>query len=329
MSATAQPEYETELVVARRKEEAAGVVSLTLRHRDGAPLPSWEAGAHIDLLLDDAPEGPLVRQYSLCGDPADAGAWQIAVLREPDGTGRGGSAHVHAALAEGSTVRVCGPRNHFALRPAARYLFVAGGIGVTPILPMLSAAEAAGTPWTLLYGGRTLDSMAFLDRLTELDAARGLVTFAPQDETGLLDLAGFLGSPDPDTLVYCCGPGPLLDAAEEYCADLEPDTLRVERFSASAADPDAVNTAFELELAASGLTVTVAPDASILETLLEAGVNVHYSCTEGNCGSCATEIIEGEADHRDDVLNSAEQASQTMMMVCVSRSRGPRLVLDL
>jgi ferredoxin-NADP reductase len=308
------PEHEAGLVVAARRDEAAGVVSLTLRHPGGEPLPAWEPGSHIDLVLGEG----LVRQYSLCGDPADTAAWTVGVLREPDG--RGGSAYVHDKLAEGAAVTVRGPRNHFALRPAARYLFVAGGIGLTPILPMLAAAEAAGADWTLLYGGRTRGSMAFLDRL----AAYGdKVRVAPQDECGLLDLDAYLGSPGPDTLVYCCGPGPLLDAVEARC------TAVTERFQAKAADPDASSDAFELVLRQSGLTLTVPGGRSILQTVEEAGVQVLYSCTEGTCGTCETDIVEGEADHRDSVLTDEEQAANETMMICVSRCRGARLVLDL
>ena len=318
-------EYETGLTVTRRTQEADGVVSLTLRHPDGEELPGWEPGAHIDLLLD----GSRTRQYSLCGDPSRRDSWQVAVLREPDGVGRGGSAHVHAALAEGSSVRVRGPRNHFALRPADRYLFIAGGIGITPILPMLAAAEATGAEWSLLYGGRTRGSMAFLDRLAALDAGRGRVTVAPQDETGLLDLDRALAGIAPDTPVYCCGPGPLLDAVEARCGDRPPGTLRTERFTARAADPDAVSDSFELVLLDSGLTLTVAPDATVLQTVLDAGVQVLYSCTEGTCGTCETEIVEGEADHRDSVLSAEERDANETMMICVSRCRGSRLVLDL
>lgn len=191
--------HEAELVVGRRESVADGVLALTLRHPLGAELPPWEPGAHIDVVL-----GPdLERQYSLCGDPTDRRAWRIAVLREPDG--RGGSAHVHGRLGEGDTVRVRGPRNHFALAPAPRYRFVAGGIGITPILPMLAAAEAAGAEWSLLYGGRTRGSMAFTEELGRYGAR---VTLAPQDETGLLDLAPVLDRVPEGTLVYCCGPGP-------------------------------------------------------------------------------------------------------------------------
>ncbi|WP_042396890.1 PDR/VanB family oxidoreductase [Streptacidiphilus carbonis] len=318
-------EYQAELTVSGRTQEAEGVVSLTLRHPDGRELPAWQPGAHIDLLLD----GSRTRQYSLCGDPEDRSRWQIAVLREPDGVGRGGSAHVHATLTEGERVQVRGPRNHFELRPARRYLFVAGGIGITPLLPMLAAAEAAGGEWTLLYGGRTRGSMAFLDRLTALDGGRGRITVAPQDETGLLDLDRALAAAGPDTLVYCCGPGPLLDAIEDRCRTRPPGTLRTERFTARPADPDAVSDAFELVLQESGLTLTVAPGASILQTVLDAGVQVLYSCTEGTCGTCETEIVEGEADHRDSVLSAEEQAANETMMICVSRCRGRRLMLDL
>lgn len=172
--------YEAELVVEQREFAADGVLALTLRHPLGEELPGWQPGAHIDVAL--GPE--LERQYSLCGDPADRRSWRIAVLREPDG--RGGSSYVHEELSEGDKVRVRGPRNHFALQDAPRYRFVAGGIGITPILPMLAAAEAAGAEWTLLYGGRTRESMAFTE---ELGRYGDRVTIAPQDETGLLDLA--------------------------------------------------------------------------------------------------------------------------------------------
>ncbi|OAH15906.1 PDR/VanB family oxidoreductase [Streptomyces jeddahensis] len=308
--------YEAELVVDRRESAADGVLALTLRHPLGEPLPVWEPGAHIDVLL-----GPgLERQYSLCGDPADRGVWRIAVLREPDG--RGGSAYVHGELREGDKVRVRGPRNHFALEPAPRYRFIAGGIGITPILPMLAAAEAAGAEWTLLYGGRTRGSMAFTD---ELDAYGDRVTIAPQDETGLLDLGSVLDDVPEGTLVYCCGPGPLLDAVEARCPG---GLLHVERFQPKEQEtgPD---TAFEVELSRSGKTVTVAEGVSVLDAVRSAGVEVLYSCTEGTCGTCETDVLEGTPDHRDSVLTDEEREAGETMMICVSRCRGPRLVLDL
>jgi ferredoxin-NADP reductase len=319
---TPTPVFHAELVVAGRERAARDVVALTLRHPAGEPLPGWAPGAHIDLVLGER----LTRQYSLCGDPGDQSVWRIAVLREPDG--RGGSAHVHDRLTAGARVRVRGPRNHFALEPAARYRFIAGGIGITPILPMLAAAEAAGAEWTLLYGGRTRASMAFPDAL---DAYGPKVRLAPQDETGLLDVAGCLAVSEPGTLVYACGPEPLLAAVEAVCRGWPPGTLHVERFRA---DPAAAATAdpggsFEVTLSRSALTLTVPPGRSILETVEAAGVPVLSSCREGTCGTCETDVLEGEPDHRDVLLTEEERASGETMMICVSRCRGRRLVLDL
>jgi ferredoxin-NADP reductase len=308
--------YDGELVVAPRGSVGEGVVALTLRHPLGEDLPAWEPGAHVDLVL-----GPgLERQYSLCGDPADRSGWRIGVLREPDG--RGGSAHVHDRLAPGDKVRVRGPRNTFRLEPAPRYRFVAGGIGITPILPMLAAADAAGAPWTLLYGGRTRASMAFT---AELERYGDRVTLAPHDETGLLDLATVLDALPPGTLVYSCGPGPLLDAVEERCPS---GLLRVERFRPKERGAGA-DTGFEVVLERSGRTLTVAPDVSVLDTVRAAGVEVLFSCTEGTCGTCETDVLEGTPDHRDSVLSEAEREAGETMLICVSRCRGKRLVLDL
>ncbi|WP_328751825.1 PDR/VanB family oxidoreductase [Streptomyces sp. NBC_00285] len=308
--------YEAELVVGRRESAADGVLALTLRHPLGEPLPAWEPGAHIDVVL-----GPgLERQYSLCGDPADRTGWRIAVLREP--AGRGGSAHVHEQLQQGDKVRVRGPRNHFALRPAPHYRFIAGGIGITPILPMLAAAEAEGARWTLLYGGRTRNSMAFTE---ELSRYGDRVTVAPQDETGLLDLASVLDGVPEGTLVYCCGPGPLLDAVEERCPA---GLLHVERF-APKEQPAGDNTEFEVELAQSGRSLTVPADVSVLDAVRASGVEVLFSCTEGTCGTCETDVLEGTPDHRDSVLTDEEREAGETMMICVSRCRGKKLVLDL
>jgi ferredoxin-NADP reductase len=317
---TTTPEYEDDLVVDRRSEAADGVVALTLRHPSGCELPGWRPGAHIDVLLDEG----RVRQYSLCGNPAERRAWQIAVLREP--AGRGGSALVHDKLTEGTTVRVRGPRNHFPLLPARRYLFIAGGIGITPILPMIADADASGAEWTLLYGGRTLASMAFRDHL----AVHGdKVLIRPQDEHGMLDLVAHLGEPAEDVHVYCCGPEPLLAAVEERCSSWPSGSLHVERFRPRTADPEASSTAFEVALARSGLTVAVPAGVSILQAVQAAGVQVLYSCAEGTCGTCETDVLEGIPDHRDSVLTPAEQAEGKTMMICVSRCAGGRLVLEL
>ncbi|XVS66989.1 PDR/VanB family oxidoreductase [Actinosynnema sp. CA-299493] len=301
-----------DVVVERKEVVAEGVVRLTLRHGRGEPLPAWEPGAHVDLVL-----GPdLVRRYSLCGDPADRSAFQVAVLHEP--AGRGGSRHVHSALAEGAAVRVRGPRNHFPLVAADRYLFIAGGIGITPIVPMLAAATARGASWRLLYGGRTRSSMAFAAELRDRYGDR--VVVRPQDETGLLELDPFLTA---DAEVYCCGPEPLLAAVEQR----SPVRPHVERFTAQAVDGG--RTSFEVDLARSGRTLVVPAGESVLDVVERAGVTVLSSCREGTCGTCETVVLDGVPDHRDSVLDDQEQAACDVMMICVSRSHGPRLVLDL
>lgn len=311
-------ERETELVVSAREFAADSVLVLALRHPRGDGLPAWEPGAHIDVVL-----GPgLERQYSLCGDPADRSRWRIAVRREPEG--RGGSALLHERSAPGATVRVRGPRNRFRLEPAPRYRFVAGGIGITPILPMIAAAEAAGADWTLLYGGRDLRSMAFTE---ELERYGERVTLVPRDRCGPLDLGAALDGLPPDALVYCCGPGPLLDAAEERCP---PGRLRVERFHPETREPETGKDAsFQVELARSGRTVTVGAGVSVLDAVRAAGVEVLFSCAEGTCGTCETDVLDGVPEHRDSVLTDAERADGETMMICVSRCRGERLVLDL
>jgi ferredoxin-NADP reductase len=313
-------EFEADVRVETKRQIAEGVVELRLRELGDHPLPPWTPGAHIDLILDNAP----TRQYSLCGETADHHVWRVGILRDPNG--RGGSQYVHDQLRPGDTVRVRGPRNNFPLVDSPRYLFIAGGIGITPILPMIAAADAAGADWRLVYGGRQRASMAFLDEL----AAHGeRVSVRPQDETGLLDLDTLLGSPQPDTLVYCCGPEPLLAAVEERCAGWPPRSLHVERFTAKPLTEPVLSGAFEVELARSELTLTIPPGRSILSVVDEAGVGVLYSCSEGTCGTCEVPVIHGEPDHRDSVLNDDERQANDCMMICVSRSRTPRLVLDL
>ena len=211
--------------------------------------------------------------------------------------------------------------------PADSYLFIAGGIGITPILPMMAAADAAGRPWTLTYGGRTAASMAF--RADLLARYPGQVRIQPQDETGLLDLAAVLGRPQPGRLVYCCGPGSLLDAVQGCCAGWPGGTLHLERFTAAAAAHRQSGLAFEVELAQAGLTLTVPPGRSILEVIESAGVPVLSSCTEGTCGTCETAVLAGEPEHRDSVLSPDERAAGDTIMICVSRSVTPRLILDL
>jgi ferredoxin len=192
---------------------------------------------------------------------------------------------------------------------------------------MIAEADASGAAWRLLYGGRERASMGFLEELAQYGDR---VKIVPQDEEGMLDLESALGTPQPNTLVYCCGPEALLGAVEKFCEKWPPASLHLERFSAKPQERAAeADSTFELVLQRSGVTLEVPPDKSVLTVIREAGVSVLASCLEGVCGTCETEVIEGDVDHRDSVLNEEEQASNEYMMVCVSRCRSPRLVLDL
>ncbi|GAA2424210.1 PDR/VanB family oxidoreductase [Streptomyces mauvecolor] len=301
------------LAVTERTEPAEGVVRLRLAALDGCELPAWEPGAHLDLVL---PSG-LVRQYSLCGDPADRASYTVATRLIEDG--RGGSREVHEQLQEGAELSVRGPRNRFPLVTSPAYVFVAGGIGITPVLPMIKAVEASGADWRLLYGGRSRATMPFLDEIEKLG---GRVTVVPQDESGLPDLASFLADSPADAAVYCCGPDPLMDAVT---AVLGPGrTPHLERFAPGAAPAGA---AFEVELRRSGRTLAVPADKSLLAAVREELPGVSYSCEQGFCGTCQQRVLEGEIDHRDELLTDAERDGS--MLICVSRCLGKKLVLDV
>jgi ferredoxin-NADP reductase len=314
-------ERRSDLVISVREDRADGVIALTLADPGGGRLPAWTPGAHIDLLLDDA-----VRQYSLCGPPGDQHTWRIAVLLDP--AGRGGSRQVHQTLKPGEQIAVRGPRNHFPLHVAPRYVFIAGGIGITPILPMIAVATETGSDWRLYYGGRSRASMAFLD---ELEPHGGRVIIWPEDEKGMLPLDEILGDPADGVLVYCCGPEGLLAAAEQRCAAWPAGALHLERFAAKPQPEQAIGeeAAFAVVCQRSGLTVTVPPGKSIIDALDENGVSVLASCLDGVCGTCETAVIEGIPDHRDSLLTQDEREANDVMMVCVSRSHSDRLVLDL
>lgn len=303
------------LIVTERVPVADGVVQLRM---EGPALPRWQPGAHLDLVL---PSG-LVRQYSLCGDPDDPGTYTVAT-RLVEG-GRGGSREVHEQLREGAEIEVRGPRNRFPLVEAEAYVFVAGGIGITPVLPMLRSLAARGANWRLLYGGRSRGSMPFLDEIEKLGADGGRVTVVAQDEAGHPDTAAALADIAPGTAVYCCGPEPLMDAVT--AALPEGCTLHLERFSAASADV-ADSGAFEVELHRSGRTVQVAAGQSVLAAVRAELPHVAYSCEQGFCGTCQQRVLEGEIDHRDELLTDDERGDS--MLICVSRCRGGRLVLDL
>jgi ferredoxin-NADP reductase len=317
--AIAQPttELNLTLTVERKTTLADGVVELMLKAR--STLPPWEPGSHLDLLLDDG----LVRQYSLCSDPADRRYLKVAVLREPES--RGGSAYVHDQLDEGRQIQIRGPRNHFPLVDAPRYQFIAGGIGITPILCMIREVERRGAEWQLLYGGRRRESMAYLP---ELEAYGDRVRVEPQDSHGLMDLASVLGTPRDDTAVYCCGPEALLDAVEAQCADWREGSLHLERFAPKTFTSDVPDTDFSVEFARSGVTATVPAGTSILDVATDNGLFVLRSCSEGVCGTCETVVLDGEADHRDSVLTTDDR-SQGCFIPCVSRALSKSLVLDL
>lgn len=305
--------------VAEVRHLSDGVRGLTLASPDDAPMAAWDPGAHIDLVLGSG----LVRTYSLCGDPSDLSSYQVAVLREPES--RGGSAEVHDCICPGDELQIRGPRNHFPLVPASGYLFVAGGIGITPLLPMLAAASEQRIPWRLVYGGRTRASMAFIDRLSGWSSA---VEVLPQDEVGLLDIPQLI-RPGRDERVYCCGPAPLLDAVGDHCAGTGvSDRLHIERFSAQAPEPSSDDEPIEVQLSEGGPVLDVPADRSILSVLLEKGVAVAFSCEEGTCGSCETTVLDGEPDHRDELLTDEERA-RGCMLICVSRSCTSRLVIDV
>ncbi len=314
---------ERDVIVTARSLIADRVLALELAAADGAPLPAWEPGAHIDLLVADGVE----RQYSLCGDPAED-RWTVAVLRED--AGRGGSRTVHERLQIGDRLRARVPRNHFVFSASGPVLFIAGGIGITPLVPMIAAAERAGVPWRLAYAGRRRSGMAFLEGLCAAHGER--VSVHVSEEGGRLDLGELLAEPTGES-VWCCGPERMLAEVERLMEAWPPGSLHVERFVAAPADAAAdanaavePERAFEVEI--DGTVLSVPPDRSILDVAEEAGLLVLSSCREGTCGTCELRIAEGEADHRDSVLSAEEQAAGHSMMICVSRAKSARLVLE-
>lgn len=314
----------TPLVVTERRVEAhdTDVVSVMFTAPDGRELPAWRPGAHLDLEL---PSGK-VRQYSLCGDPADKHSYRIAVRRIPDGGG--GSLEVHEALAVGTPVTVKGPRNAFPFvlpgygSSAARVHFVAGGIGITPILPMVRMAHRLGVDWSMVYVGRSRDTIPFLD---EVESFGSRVTVRTDDEHGIPTAADLLRGVGADTSVYCCGPVVMTQVIADATRDLAGVELYSERFSA----PPVVNgTAFEVELARTGQVIEVPADKSVLEQVLKARPELSYSCRQGFCRTCRVQSLSDNVDHRDTVLTADERADGDML-ICVSRCGGERLVLDL
>ncbi len=310
------------LRVQQKTWEAEGITSVTLVDPSGSPLPSWKPGAHVALHLSNG----LVREYSLCSDPQDSTQWTVAVLRAPDS--RGGSAYIHDSLPVGALIAVEGPRNAFHLEEAPKHFLIAGGIGITPIITMARELHARGADWSLLYTGRSRQTMAFLSGVQRLPRER--VHVHVDEENGFYpDFKAILHSQDPRTLVYCCGPTPLMDAVAAGMED--PSLLRLERFKAPERElpPGTSDEAFDVVLQSTGERIPVGPEETVLEALEAAGVPVESSCTEGICGTCETRVVSGDVDHRDFLLSPEEHEAAGTMMVCVSRCRGRELVLDL
>jgi ferredoxin-NADP reductase len=321
----------TELLVRAQRLESDGVLSLVLEHPDGSELPAWTPGAHVDVVL---PSGT-VRQYSLCSDPMEKTQYRIAVLNDPNS--RGGSREIHEAVRTGSLLPIRGPRNHFELEPAPHYLLIAGGIGITPILAMARQIAQGDAGLTVLYGGRTRPSMAFLDELAGLG---GTVSIIPKDECGYPDFDGAMAAAPTGTAVYCCGPEPLIRAVEQACKrHLGADAIHFERFGApaspAAGDVGSQDTGtdeglaeFEVELKKSNCVLKVPTDRTLLDVVRDANPSILFSCEEGFCGSCETKVLAGIPEHHDTILSKADREKNDTMMLCVGRSKTPLLVLD-
>jgi ferredoxin-NADP reductase len=306
-------------VVARDQD----VVALTFAGADGAPLPPWRPGAHLDIHL---PSGR-VRQYSLCGDPARQDSYRIAVRRIPDGGG--GSAEMHDVLSVGSQVTTSGPRNAFPLTvpgygsPTQRLRFVAAGIGITPILPMMRHVDGLGVEWSMIYAGRSRDSLPFLDEVAEFGDR---IEIRTDNEWGVPTADHLLGDCPDGTAVYACGPAPMLTAIRAALAARDNVELHFERF---AAPPVIDGEEFSVRVASTDAAVQVDAEETLLSALQRGDVWPPYSCRQGFCGTCRTRVLDGSVDHRDTLLTEPERADG-MMLICISRAaKGQRLTLDL
>jgi cytochrome P450/ferredoxin-NADP reductase len=322
IGAPALTEIARQLLVCEVRREADGVVGLALEDPSGRPLPPWRPGAHVDLVVDSYD-----RKYSLCGDPADHARFELAILKEENG--RGGSKYIHDTIVAGSMVKVRGPKNHFRLaEDASRYVLIAGGIGITPILAMADRLKRLGKDYVIHYGGRSFATMAFIARLKR-DHGDRLQLFS-RAEGRRMQLRDLVGSPGTGQQVYACGPERLLAELEDLARQWPENTLHVEHFSAANLLLDPANEhGFDLELRDSNLTIRVPADCTVLQSLQSAGVDVACDCQEGLCGSCEVEVVDGEIDHRDKVLTETERGRQDKMMACCSRARGGKLVLAL
>jgi ferredoxin-NADP reductase len=307
------------LRVLSRYYETPDIVVFDLAPPHGGERTRWEPRGPVGV----RPTHRMTGRYSLCGLARD-GVWRIAVQLEREG--RGSSKLTHSLRVD-DQVDAFGPINNFPLEPAPRYEFIAGGIGITPILPMVRQMDCIGAEWHLMYGGRSRRSMAFVD---ELEQFGDHVSIHPHDEVGHLPLPDVLGSARTDTFVYCCGPELLLKAVESQCAPWPDGVLHVERFTPPADPAARASRPFDVVLQRQGTRLRVADGESILDAVLTAGIDHPYSCTEGVCGTCETAVLCGEVDHRDSILTEEERRANNTMMICVSRSASNEaLVLDI
>jgi len=310
--------------VARRTVEAEDVVGLVLEAADGGPLPAFQAGAHIDLHLP----GGLVRQYSLCNAPGEAGHYQLGILRTANS--RGGSQAAHA-LQPGELVRISAPRNLFPLaRGAAHHLLLAGGIGITPLLAMAQALYAAGQSFQLHACARSEARLPFASRLRNAPwSADTRIHLDRADGSPSHDLAAIIAAAPAGSHVYACGPAGFIAAARQAAleAGLEAARFHSESFSAEVA-PQEGDQPFEIQIN-DGRVFQVAADQTVAQCLEANGVFIPLSCEQGICGTCVTTVREGVPDHRDSYLSEEERASNTVFTPCCSRARSPRLVLDI
>jgi vanillate O-demethylase ferredoxin subunit len=316
-----------EVRVTRKANEAQDICSLELVAADGSALPGFSAGSHIDVFLP----GAVVRQYSLCNDPAETHRYLIAVLRDPGS--QGGSVAVHDAVKEGDTLCISAPKNHFALaHDAQRHLLLAGGIGVTPILCMAERLAVIGADFSMHYAARSRERMAFIDRIEHSGFADKVALHFDDGATHQkLDLAAVLAQPEPGTHLYVCGPKGFMDSvlATARAQGWSEPQLHWEFFAGADAAPRADDGCFEVQLASSGRVIAIAPDKTVTQALAEAGVEVLVSCEQGVCGTCLTRVLQGEVDHRDVYLTPEEQAAHDQFTPCCSRAKSARLVLDL
>lgn len=315
-------EEQLSLQILSRRYITKDIIEFVFCREGNTSLPDWAPGAHIDLKLSNG----MNRQYSIMSDETDDSHWKIAVLI--DQQGRGGSKFIEENFFEGNLVEAKGPRNHFQLVEGSQYHFIAGGIGITPLIPMIEHVDNLDADWTLSFLGKSLDSMPYLSELLR-KYPKNITTFSKNDGDRF-DVSTCLSIGNTNAMVYCCGPERLMDEVETFLVEQDKSELvHIERFSPKAEASTQENSAFTVVCNKSGIELFVSADESILMAADFEGIEINGDCMEGTCGSCETQIISGKADHRDSIFTAAEQLSADTMMICVSRAVGSRITLDL